>query len=76
MNDPVIENKEEVIDEFLTGVIMLENDREKKKFLSKTFSVKIDREDDEDNGAIDEASDVSLDGSLGNLYAEIKKEML
>lgn len=40
MNDPAIENKEEFINDFLAGVLMLKNEPEKLDYLKGQFLIK------------------------------------
>jgi hypothetical protein len=74
----VIQNKEEVIDEFMSRVIMLDADKQKKKFLRDLFSLEINRKDDEEDEnheeelQLDEDSDVSND--VKRVFSEIKRE--
>lgn len=75
MNDPMIQNKEEVLDDFMSRVLMLQTDRLKKKYLRDTFSLESNRQDDEEEEKLElEEDDDDMRNEEMKLFAEIKRE--
>lgn len=66
MNDPAIENKEQVISDFMDQVLMLKTERERVSYLREQFVIgsNVKRSENNEDVDMESLSDASVDGDI------------